>query len=188
MRRMYSHPGEYRKIFLANYLCIGFVPGGMRVKVKKPRSIAKQPFQVRWTKDMAAVMGPTLQILELLCSKLTKTNLSRAFLGKPMNHLQHCAAFLSTYGRISIATSILRMKLLCPSQRFFLNVVALMRWGLMRWGAQGCEKDPRAQQRRQDFHSEASQLRNCQQADLKEPGLETPGKLSSNLHALLWPL
>ena len=25
---LYSHPGEYRKIFLANYLCIGFVPGG----------------------------------------------------------------------------------------------------------------------------------------------------------------
>ena len=29
MRHMYSHPGEYRKVFLANYLCIGFVPGGM---------------------------------------------------------------------------------------------------------------------------------------------------------------
>ena len=28
MRYMYSHPGEYRKIFLANYLYIGFVPGG----------------------------------------------------------------------------------------------------------------------------------------------------------------
>ena len=28
MRRMCSHPGEYRKILLANYLCIGFVPGG----------------------------------------------------------------------------------------------------------------------------------------------------------------
>ena len=28
MRHMYSHPGECRKIFLANYLCIGFVPGG----------------------------------------------------------------------------------------------------------------------------------------------------------------
>ena len=28
MRHMYSHPGEYRKIFLANHLCIGFVPGG----------------------------------------------------------------------------------------------------------------------------------------------------------------
>ena len=28
---MYSHPGEYRKIFLANYLCIGFVPGGNAV-------------------------------------------------------------------------------------------------------------------------------------------------------------
>ena len=27
MRRMYLHPGEYRKILLANYLCIGFVPG-----------------------------------------------------------------------------------------------------------------------------------------------------------------
>ena len=28
MRHMYSHPREYRKIFLGNYLCIGFVPGG----------------------------------------------------------------------------------------------------------------------------------------------------------------
>ena len=28
MPRLYSHPREYRKIFLANYLCIGFVPGG----------------------------------------------------------------------------------------------------------------------------------------------------------------
>ena len=27
MPRLYSHPREYRKIF-ANYLCIGFVPGG----------------------------------------------------------------------------------------------------------------------------------------------------------------
>ena len=26
---MYSRPGEYRKILLANYLCIGFVPGGI---------------------------------------------------------------------------------------------------------------------------------------------------------------
>ena len=32
MRHMYSHPGEYRKIFLANYLCIGFVPGGITKK------------------------------------------------------------------------------------------------------------------------------------------------------------
>ena len=29
MPRLYSHPREYRKIFLANYLCIGFVPGGI---------------------------------------------------------------------------------------------------------------------------------------------------------------
>ena len=28
MPRLYSHPRECRKIFLANYLCIGFVPGG----------------------------------------------------------------------------------------------------------------------------------------------------------------
>ena len=28
MPHLYSHPREYRKIFLANYLCIGFVPGG----------------------------------------------------------------------------------------------------------------------------------------------------------------
>ena len=35
MRNLYSHPGECRKIFLANYLCIGFVPGGM---AKLPKS------------------------------------------------------------------------------------------------------------------------------------------------------
>ena len=29
MPRLYSHPREYRKILLANYLCIGFVPGGI---------------------------------------------------------------------------------------------------------------------------------------------------------------
>ena len=29
MRRMYLHPDEYRNIFLAHYLCIGVVPGGM---------------------------------------------------------------------------------------------------------------------------------------------------------------
>ena len=28
MSRLYSHPREYRRIYLANYLCIGFVPGG----------------------------------------------------------------------------------------------------------------------------------------------------------------
>ena len=28
MPRLYLHPREYRKRFLANYLCIGFVPGG----------------------------------------------------------------------------------------------------------------------------------------------------------------
>ena len=28
MPRLYSHPREYRKVLLANYLCIGFVPGG----------------------------------------------------------------------------------------------------------------------------------------------------------------
>ena len=28
MPHMYPHPREYRKIFLGNYLCIGFVPGG----------------------------------------------------------------------------------------------------------------------------------------------------------------
>ena len=35
MPRLYSHPREYRKIFLANYLCIGFVPGGIQ-SVKSP--------------------------------------------------------------------------------------------------------------------------------------------------------
>ena len=29
MPRLYSHPREYRKIFLGNNLCIGFVPGGI---------------------------------------------------------------------------------------------------------------------------------------------------------------
>ena len=33
MPRLYSHPREYRKIFLANYLCIGFVPGGTSAHV-----------------------------------------------------------------------------------------------------------------------------------------------------------
>ena len=32
MPRLYSHLREYRKIFLANYLCIGFVPGGITSK------------------------------------------------------------------------------------------------------------------------------------------------------------
>ena len=35
MRHMYSHPGEYRKIFLANYLCIGFVPRGIPSKTQR---------------------------------------------------------------------------------------------------------------------------------------------------------
>ena len=37
MRRMYSRPGEYRKIFLANYLCIGFVPGGTLSRRDAPK-------------------------------------------------------------------------------------------------------------------------------------------------------
>ena len=36
MRRMYLHPGEYRKILLANYLCIGFVPGDSVPLLKGP--------------------------------------------------------------------------------------------------------------------------------------------------------
>ena len=39
---MYSHPGEYRKIFLANYLCIGFVPGGNSGK-KRAHKLKKNP-------------------------------------------------------------------------------------------------------------------------------------------------
>ena len=31
MWHMYSHPGNYMKILLADYLCIGFVPGRKRV-------------------------------------------------------------------------------------------------------------------------------------------------------------
>ena len=36
MRRMYLHPGECRKIFLAKYLCIGFVPGDSVPLLKGP--------------------------------------------------------------------------------------------------------------------------------------------------------
>ena len=37
MRRMYMHPGEYRKILLANYLCIAFVPGDSVPLLKGPQ-------------------------------------------------------------------------------------------------------------------------------------------------------
>ena len=42
MPHLCSHPCEYRKIFLANYLCIGFVPGGnqMRASVVQERQIS----------------------------------------------------------------------------------------------------------------------------------------------------
>ena len=33
---MYLHPGECRKIFLAKYLCIGFVPGDSVPLLKGP--------------------------------------------------------------------------------------------------------------------------------------------------------
>ena len=33
---MYLHPGEYKKILLANYLCIGFVPGDSVPLLKGP--------------------------------------------------------------------------------------------------------------------------------------------------------
>ena len=36
MRRMYLHPGEHRKILLANCLCIGFVPGDSVPLLKGP--------------------------------------------------------------------------------------------------------------------------------------------------------
>ena len=52
MPRLYSHPREYRKIFLANYLCIGFVPGG--------NSLALD----RTTANLSALLGvfsPALQ-------------------------------------------------------------------------------------------------------------------------------
>ena len=42
MRRMYSRPGEYRKILLANYLCIGFVPAGTHSGLDKT-SLRPQP-------------------------------------------------------------------------------------------------------------------------------------------------
>ena len=35
MSRLYSHQCEYRKIFLGNYLCIGFVPGGISPPVSR---------------------------------------------------------------------------------------------------------------------------------------------------------
>ena len=34
MSPLYSHPREYRKKLLANYLCIGFVPGGIATVAK----------------------------------------------------------------------------------------------------------------------------------------------------------
>ena len=38
MSRLYSHPRECRKIFLANYLCIGFMPGGISKRGKLCKS------------------------------------------------------------------------------------------------------------------------------------------------------
>ena len=61
MRHMYSHPGEYRKIFLANYLCIGFVPGGMLIRPDLP-------------KEMPHVTGPGCQTME---NGLRRTSLAR---------------------------------------------------------------------------------------------------------------
>ena len=39
MPRLYSHPREYRKILLANYLCIGFVPGGIICNNSSPMAL-----------------------------------------------------------------------------------------------------------------------------------------------------
>ena len=39
MSRLCSHPREYRKQLLANYLCIGFVPGGNWLSVKSPANV-----------------------------------------------------------------------------------------------------------------------------------------------------
>ena len=47
MRCMYLHPGEYRKIFLANYLCIGFVPGGI-VQLKSGLGFATYGSPLVW--------------------------------------------------------------------------------------------------------------------------------------------
>ena len=38
MSRLYSHPREYRKVLLGNYLCIGFVPGGISQGITFVRS------------------------------------------------------------------------------------------------------------------------------------------------------
>ena len=59
MRHMYSHPGEYRKIFLANYLCIGFVPGGNYVIIVGPTVISEEIslFSSRSSEDIFLVLG-----------------------------------------------------------------------------------------------------------------------------------
>ena len=47
MPRLYSHLREYRKIFLVNYLCIGFVPGVLPGKKKghRPKLLGQDLFQ-----------------------------------------------------------------------------------------------------------------------------------------------
>ena len=53
MPRLYSHLREYRKILLANYLCIGFVPGGIQCSVgvwKCLRSLPPDPNPRNWIK------------------------------------------------------------------------------------------------------------------------------------------
>ena len=67
---MYSHAGEYRKVFLANYLCIGFVPGGNVAVVEMSSSLLHMdppPLE-----DMRASQEKSLQMhAELLATKAT---------------------------------------------------------------------------------------------------------------------
>ena len=69
MSRLYSHPREYRRIFLANYLGIGFVPGGtftcglVRISVQFHCYQLKSP--ERWITDCIAFTFASLIPQEL---------------------------------------------------------------------------------------------------------------------------
>ena len=69
MRRMYSHQGEYRKIFLANYLCIGFMPGGSQKLVFKFFQVFDSVFVRRFPMEpfLETLWGPLVPISAYLC-------------------------------------------------------------------------------------------------------------------------
>ena len=66
MRRMYSHPDEYRNIFLANYLCIGFVPGGISVVVSE-RMVTTLPGQQMTKSSRREGLKKMLPVSNLEC-------------------------------------------------------------------------------------------------------------------------